>query len=176
MVSLTIFLLVVGGVLLSHITGTKLYMISKSKMDAAQQSQDVIGHILYEVWSATNVEIGSGTLGSFTALAAGTTQQGSALRVYSSTNMSQYTYYYFDTNSLTLRRATNSSSYEVYVDSITNRTVFTLEDYQGTVLTNPQTSYVVALNLQFAAATNGNHQSFYDNYQLRTKVKRRRQL
>jgi hypothetical protein len=77
-----------------------------------------------------------------------------------------------------LKRTTNgSTAVSIVANSITNQLVFTAENFKGQVLTDNENNRVIGLTLQFYQIAYPIVQigpgSYYDFYQLRTKITRR---
>jgi hypothetical protein len=95
--------------------------------------------------------------------------------LHATTNTNTWVRYYWDSSDQKLKRATSdSTSTTVVASSVSNATVFSIEDYAGNVCTNSIQDYVVGLNLQFyqlqypsVAIGPG---SYFDYYQLQTRV------
>jgi hypothetical protein len=105
-------------------------------------------------------------------------QKGSAIQVYPTSNTNSYVRYFWDAADKKLKRTTNGATYvSVVANSISNQLVFTSEDYTGMILTNNENNRVIGLTLQFyqlqypAVAIGPG--SYYDFYQLSTKITRR---
>lgn len=86
--------------------------------------------------------------------------------------------YFRDPVDRRLKRTENGTNVALVVaSSITNQMVFTSEDYRGIVLTNIANNRVVGLTLQFYQleypTVPVGPGSYYDFYQLRTKITRR---
>ena len=165
MTSLSIFMLILGGLMSATLFGMQQDELTNSKMGANDQARENFNMILDEIRSSKNIQIGSGTYSNFTALTNGQEQQGSTLQIIPSTNLNIYIYYWFDTNYGTLTRATSSNgvvatnlvaSYLTNMTSqwISNGMVFRAMDYTGTTNltvdpTNYNYNYVVNILLQF---------------------------
>ena len=178
LVASTLTTMVVGGILYTHIFGVKMYQITKSKLGVSDQARGAISLLIGEIRSAKSIQIGDGSLSSFTQCADGALQQGRAIQIYATTNSASFVRYYLDGTDAKLKRTTNgTSAIDVVAEYITNNIVFTSEDFRGTNLTSSQNNRVIGLSLQFyqiqypiTVIGPGN---FYDFYQLRTKVTRR---
>jgi prepilin-type N-terminal cleavage/methylation domain-containing protein len=178
MIALAILTLVLLGVISSHLFGVKLLEITKSKLGASDQAREAISKLISEIRSAKMIKIGNGNLSTFAEIADGLPQQGSAVQIFGSTNTSTYAVYFRDSTDQKLKRAfTGSAALTTIVQSITNTTVFTSEDFSGNVLSDNQNNRVIGLILQFyqiqypiIPVGPGN---YYDYYQLRTRITRR---
>ena len=173
--AMSVFSFVVLGVLACHITGLQYYQALEPKLQNAQYVRQTVSKIIEEVRSANSVQIGTGTLASFTAAGATNLQSGNALEIYPSTNTTQYVYYFWDSASQSLNRVgLNSSNAVPIATSVTNAAVFTMEDFSGTVQTNSQNNAVTSILLQITTISPKTHTP--DWYQVRAKITRRNLL
>jgi type II secretory pathway pseudopilin PulG len=178
MVSSAVFLLLITGVIYSHIMGIRMYELTKAKLGASDMARNALSLMVTEVRCAKYLMVGSGSLTTFSNAPSGSLQQGSALQIYRGTNTNDFIRYYFDATDNKLRRTTNGATYkEVIAEFITNSIVFTSENYNGAVLTDNQNNRVIGLTLQFYQIqypiTIIGPGQYYDFYQLRTKITRR---
>ena len=87
----------------------------------------------------------------------------------------QYIYYFRDSTAETLDRVALQSSNAVAIaTSVTNATVFTMEDFSGTVQTNSQNNAVTSVLLQVRSVAPKT--GVPDSYQVRAKITRRNLL
>lgn len=178
MVTMALFTVVIGGVIYSHITGLKMYELTKAKLGANDQTRTALGLLIGEVRSANALEIGNVSGSTFTPVPDGQAQQGAALQVYPTTDTNVYILYYLDASDAKLKRIlSGSSATDIVAENITNTVVFRSEDYAGTVLTENQNNRVIGVTLQFyqiqypiVAIGDGQH---YEFYQLNTRITRR---
>lgn len=180
MVSISIFMLLLIGVVQINLFGLRYDWIVSSKVGASNQSRIALTKLTSEIRSAKRFQVGSaGTFSSFTAIPDGQTNQGSALEIYPTTATNTYVRYYFDTAKKELRRrASNENSYDVIAQDLTNSMIFRAEDHMGAVLTESSQSYVMHVTLQFyqyryPITPVGQPGSYYDYYKLEFKVTRR---
>ena len=178
MIAMSILTLVLSGVLASHLFGVRLLEITKAKLGASDESRKALGKMISEVRTAKIIRIGSGTASSFSEIADGLAQQGSAVQIHASTNTNFFVRYFLDSTSQRLMRlTTGTTTNTVVANCITNTQLFTSEDFAGNVLTNNQNNRVIGLILQFyqiqypiITIGPGN---YYDYYQIRTRITRR---
>jgi hypothetical protein len=135
LVSATLLLLIVGAVLTCHMTGLYYNLGIQSHIQNVQSAREALSCLSEEVQSANSLQVGTGTSNTF--VVSTNLQTGNALRIYPSTNTTQYIYYYYDS------RASNLNKIRLYgsniltvATAITNSAVFSLQTYSGTVLTN----------------------------------------
>lgn len=178
MVAMSLFIMVIGGILFSHIIGIKMYEVTKAKLGASDQARQTIGILLDEVRSAKKIRVGEGGKLYFTEAPPGTPQQGNAIQLHPDTNYNQFVRYYLDPYLNCLKRVSNIDSDErLIAEHITNSVVFTSEDFQGNLLTDNQNNRVIGLNLEFyqiqypVMPIGEDH--YFEFYQLRTKITRR---
>ncbi len=178
LVTTALVLMVLAGVITGHLFGVHMFQITKAKLGASDEARKAISYMISEIRSAKIVRIGNGNLTSFTEIGMNTQQVGNAIQIYPTVATNSYIRYFWDTTDKKLKKTTNSSSSSLVVANfITNSSVFTSEDYKGTILTNNQNNRVIGLSLQFyqiqypiVMIGPGN---FYDFYMLRTKITRR---
>ncbi len=178
MVAMSVLLLVLAGILSSHVFGMRMFQISRSKLGASDEARKAISMLVQEIRTAKLVKLGDGTLTKFTEVGINSPQKGSAIQIYPSTDTNDFVRYFWDSGDKKLKRTTDATnSVAVVANSITNSLVFTAEDFQGNILTNNENNRVIGLTLQFyqiqyPIVLIGPGQ-YYDYYQLRTKITRR---
>ena len=177
-----ILMMVVGALLAAHMIGLREYQLVDSKAGASDTSRTVLNQLPADIRSAKMWKIGNGDSSSFTLIASGSAQQGTALRLFTTTNNSTpYVQYYFDLS------ASNSSNGKLMRFTSDNQTPvclasnlvnwlgggysFAAEDYRGVTATDA-TAYknVIHTRLQFCKylyplTTVGTNQ-LYDYYKL----------
>lgn len=177
-VSMAVILLVIGGVISSHVFGLKLNEATRAKLSASDAARNALGKLVSDIRSAKSIQVGSGTFAAFTPIADGQSQQGSALRIYPTTNLTSYIVYFRDSSDSTLKRAdTGATTPRKIAEYLTNSIVFTSESYSNVVLTDNQNNRVIGVNLQFYQiqypVTTIGQGGYFDYYQVRTKITRR---
>ena len=178
MVTMAIVLLVMGAVLSAHVFGMRLFEITKAKLGASDEARAAVSSMISEIRSAKLIRLGDGSLSNFTEVGVNVLQRGSAVQIYASTNLNSFVRYFWDASDRKLKRTTDAATYvSVVANSISNDLVFTAEDYNGVVLTNNENNRVIGLTLQFFQlqypSVSIGPGSYYDFYQLRTKITRR---
>lgn len=176
MVSLSLGLLVMAAVLAVHLFGLRMFELTKAKLGASDEARTALGRLTTEIRTAKIIRVGDGTINSFTEVADGMAQIGSAIRVFPSTNTNAFVQYYLDGDAL--KRVTNNSTVAAVVaNSISNNIVFRAENFRGVALTNNEDNRVIALTMQFYQLQYPpvpiGAGSYYDYYQLSTKITRR---
>ncbi len=151
MVASSVFLLVVGGVIAGHVFGMRLLEPVNARQRAADQARELMSTLASEVRAARTVRVGSGAAGVFYAAAANTPQLGSALQLYPTTNANQFVRYFRDpATAALLRISSGSTAVTPVAQAIANSTPFSLQDFQGRILTNNQMNAVVGIDLEFS--------------------------
>ena len=175
MVASGLFSLVILGILACHLAGLRFQQLIQPKLLNAQYERQTVGRLIEEVRCANSLQVGTGSLSTFTAAGPTKIQAGNALRIYTSTNTSRYIYYFHDLATATVQRvAFQSTSAAIIASAVTNHTIFTMQDFAGNALTNSQNNAVMSLLLQFYVASAW--QGMCDLAQVRTKVTRRNLL
>ena len=183
MISLSVFSLVVLGMVYVNIFGMQQDGLVNSKLGASSAARRGFEQLLQEIRGANTLLIGSGTETTFRPIPDGAAQQGTALQICPGTNATQFIQYYLDTNSASLRRTTNGgSSYEVIIDHLTNTAlIFQAMDAFTNVLMMSPTGYVSHYTVRtiFQVSqyeypiTPVGDGAYYDYYQLQFKATRR---
>ena len=172
LISSTLFILVVGGVLLGHLFGLSLFRITESKLTATEAARETTGKIADEIQTCKSTRIGNVRGDVFEALLDGETQQGAGLLIYPSTNTANFIIYFVNPVDQTFRRTTSTpGTATILAESVTNTVVFRAQDYLGNVLTNNQNNRVIHLNLEFYQPQG--YMQVADYYKLETSVTRR---
>ncbi len=178
LIAMSLFLVVMGGVVFSHIYGMRMFQLSRSKLGASDEARRAISKLVEEIRSAKIIRIGSGGLTNFATCGITDTQSGNSIQVYPTTNTTSFVRYYWDSGDNRLKRTTNGvSSVYVVANAISNQVVFTAENHLGQVLTNNNNNRVIGLTLQFYQlqypTISIGPGGLYDFYQLRTRITRR---
>jgi len=165
--------LVILGFLGAHLASLEFTEFVRPKVQNTQYARQLLGPLIEEIRCANVVQIGTGTITSFTAAGVGKPQAGNAIRICPTTNLNSYIYYVADsTNQVFLKVPLDNSNAVITVATgITNKTPFVMETFGGTLLTNSQNNCVLSVLLQLHRDSSVNRIS--DNYQLRTKITRR---
>ena len=178
MIAMSLSTMVVGGAIYAHVVGWRLNQWTLAKLGATDQSRITFARIQDEIRTAKSIRIGDGSATTFTAVADGQTQQGTALEIYPTTNNASYIRYYTLTNVGELRRVqTGVAGNRLAAQYLTNSILFKYEDYQGNVLTEVANNKVINVTLQFYQfqypITQVGSNKTYDFYQLQAKITRR---
>jgi hypothetical protein len=171
-VSMAVSSLAISGILACHLAGLRFNWFVQPKIENAKYARQTVTRVIEEVRCAMSIQVGSGTSSSFVPAGATNLQAGNALRVYPSTNMSQFIYYFHDPASLTLNRVPLLGTSSVTIaSSVTNDAVFEMESFSGTVLTNSQNNAVLSILLQMQR--NLPVKGTFDAFQVVAKITRR---
>jgi hypothetical protein len=173
MVSVAIFILLVGGVVSTNLFGLRMFQIEETKLIASDEARRIVGVLMDEIHSCETFQIGTFANGTFTGLPLGAPQIGPALIVYPTTNTSNFIMYFVNTADRKFRRATSvPGSTRIVAQSVTNATdMFRAQDYLGNVLTNMQNNTELHLKLEFYQAARFGVPPDY--YKLETSATRR---
>jgi prepilin-type N-terminal cleavage/methylation domain-containing protein len=150
MITMSVFTLVLAGLLTLHIYGLKQNQLVESKLGASDNSRRALDALTTEIRSAKIWAIGVGDETSFVPIPNGTLQQGSALQFSYTPDTNRYIRYYFETNHGRLcRLASDGAGRRVIADHLTNNMFFRAEDYLGNVKTDLSYKYVIRVLLEF---------------------------
>ena len=176
LIALTVFLLVVAGIVFANLFGLNMFQITQTKLNVTQWSRETIENLSDEVHACNSLSIFNvDTNGNFTWLLPGETQQGNGLAIYPTTDTNSYTMYFVNLSDETFRRTVAipgaSTNTVILGDSVTNTVAFSAQDLSGNVLTNSANNQVIHLLLEFYQP-----QLFMqgaDYYKLETSMKQR---
>jgi hypothetical protein len=171
LVSLTILVMAIAGLISVNIFGMRYDELTNSKLGATDQSRLNFNLMMEEIRAGKNVLIGSGSFTNFTPVTNGLAQRGDTIQILPTTNLTTYIYYYFETNAPTnsswLIRISTTNGGTTYTSNLvaqsitnltslwlTNACCFQALDYTGTNIlmqspTNYTHNYVVAALVQF---------------------------
>jgi hypothetical protein len=173
MVSVTILILLVGGIVSANFFGLRMFQVEQTKLGVSDQARKIVGVLMDEIHSCDSFQIGTFTNGTFTGLPLGAPQIGPALIVYPTTNATNFVMYFVNTASQDFLRATSvPGSTRSVARAVTNSTdLFRAQDYLGNILTNLQNNTVLHLKLEFYQAARFGVPPDY--YKLETSITRR---
>jgi hypothetical protein len=194
-----VFLFVFTGVLVAvQVFGLRIYTLAATKLVATAGGRKALNQIRDQIREGKLVYVGncsSAVSSSFQLISTNAPQQGNALIIYPTTNLTWYSVYYLDFNTNPLIAYTNSliqfnvsnNNTTTYTKTlakyVTNQIVFDARDWQNTIVSNEQcldNRLLIEVTMQFSQweypiAKVGpiNDWNAYDYYQLRTRVFRR---
>lgn len=177
LLSLSIFLVCVLGIVTLQLLGLKMSAISASKMESTQASLKTLNAVRNQVLGANLVLVGNGDSNSFTA----TGTNGNALQVYSGTNSissSNYLRFYLSSEDKKLYELNNSndtSTLRVIAPNVTNETVFQTVDFQGNTSSSSREHYAIKMTLQFSQLDYKVPTNKWEYYTLETEMTPRTQ-
>jgi len=172
LIALTVFLLLLSGIIFAHLFGLSMFRITETKLNATADARQIIGVMANEIRTSKATEIGNIKSGEFVALLDGETQQGNGLLIYPTTNPANFIIYFINPFDQTFRRTTSKpDSATIIAESVTNALAFRAQDHLGKVLTNNLNNRVIHLNLEFYQAPRYLQVANY--YKLETAVTRR---
>lgn len=172
MVAITVFAVVLLGVVFAHLFGLSMFRITETTLTATDDTRKALGRMVQEIRTCRTTWVGNVKAGVFEALLDGEKQEGTALMIRPTTNTANFVIYFVNPSDQTLRRTTSSpGSAVVLAESITNSLVFAAQNFSGGVLTNSQNNRVIHINLEFYQPRR--HLQVADYYKLETSVTRR---
>jgi prepilin-type N-terminal cleavage/methylation domain-containing protein len=153
LIAMMVFLLMLVGIIAANLFGLRMFQIADTKLNVTTWSRETTEKITAEVHACDTVQVGNITTnGDFEGLLNGETQQGTALLIYPTTNINNFTIYFVNPSDETFRQtvATPSGTNTVILaDSVTNTIAFSAQNFSGNVLTNNQNNRVIHLTLEF---------------------------
>lgn len=172
LIAATIFLLMVGGIIVANLFGLRMFQLVQTKMNATSWSRLTMEKLQNEIHGCNTAQLGNISNGVFTGLLDGEAQQGSGLLIYPSASTNSFILYFVNTDDQTLRRTTDQpGSTMILASAVTNTLPFSAQDLTGTILTNNLNNRVIHVALEF-------YQPAYfmqhaDYYKFETSVKQR---
>lgn len=178
LITASLMVVVLGGVVYSHLMGGKLMQFAAAKLGASDSARKAFGKLQDEIRGSTTIRIGNGTATAFAVVTNGTAHQGRAIQIYPTTNQNWWIRYYYQTNTGELRRVTSSNSTpQVIASYVTNAVIFSKEDYLGNTLTADAGNSAVNVRLQFYQltypVTKVGSNNYYEYFQLQSRITRR---
>ncbi len=153
LIAMTVFLLMLIGIIEANVFGMKMFQITKIKLNVTTWSHQTADQMATQIHACNSVWVGNLTTnGVFGSLLDGEKQQGNGLLIYPTANSNNFTIYFVNSSDETFRRtvATASGTNTVILaDSVTNTIAFSAQDFSGNVLTNNQNNRVIHLTLEF---------------------------
>jgi prepilin-type N-terminal cleavage/methylation domain-containing protein len=170
LIAITIFTLLVGGIVASNLWGLRLFQVTRTKMNATAWSRLTMEKLQDDIHGCASLQLGSVTNNLFTGVLDGQLQQGSGLLIYPSSDTNNYILYYINAADHTLRRAATNDSV-ILANSVVNPQPFSAQGMAGNILTNRANNALihVVLNIQQPASYLQNA----DLYKFETSVKQR---
>ena len=178
LVALSVFMMVMAGVLASHQFGLRMLEITRSRINTTDDSRQAINLLTSEIRSAKIVRVGNGTATAFTPLGPQIFQQGNSLQINLTTNTNDFIRYFRDATDSTLKRvASGSTNVTPIIGSITNIVIFSAQNHAGAILKNRQSHCIIAMRLFFFRLENGlvplGPTNYFKSYQLNARFAHR---
>ena len=175
MVTMSVFSLTILGVVYAHMFGLKQDQLVASKLGASDQSRRSFDALVRDIRGAKIWTIGNGNDTTFTPIANGTSQKGTALRVNLTTDTNKYIVYYFNTAASELRRRrTGEAGNTLIASHLTNAMYFQAENSRGSIQTNLSHKGVINCSMEYAQyqfpLTRVGQGYLYDFYKMSFKV------
>jgi prepilin-type N-terminal cleavage/methylation domain-containing protein len=173
LVTMTLFLLLVGGIMSAHLFGLRISGITEAKLNASGGARQAFGKMTDEIRKSTGVWVGNVTTnGNFVEQLDGMPQTGGALLIQPTTNAANFVVYFVNPSDSSFRRTTSAPGTTTLVaQSVTNVAVFRSQDFRGNVLTNSTGNRVFHVTLEFYQPQPS--LPVPDYYKLETSVTRR---
>jgi len=155
MVASSIFLLAVTGLVLSQLFGLSQDQFVNSQSGACELARMSFNDLTSEIRAAKIWQVGNvsnGNYASFSGIANGTAQQGSALKLSLTIDTNQYIVYYFatySTNCVLYRQHSGDAHPKLIAQYLTNAPCFKAQQWNGTVQTDLSHKGVVDVLMQF---------------------------
>ena len=176
MISVSIFMIMALGVVMTMIFGLKWDELVTSKLGATEKSRMTFDTLMNDIRGSKLWYIGSGSSTGFTAYPNQNLLKGTALQLYGdANNLTNYTRYWFDTNHGWLCRMTSSTpNITIVAQYLTNASgtsmTFRAEDYNGNTLEDLTYKYVIIATLEFCQyqypVTKVGPGNYYDYYRI----------
>lgn len=188
LIAITVFILLLSGILSAHLFGLSMYRITETKLNATSDARQVIGKMANEIRTCSSAEVGDikditvktvvfgvtnlVTTKGFAGFLDGDKQQGSSLMIYPSTNKTRFINYFINPSDKTFRRTTSDlGSATIIAERVTNRMAFSAQNHLGQILTKNLNNRVIHLSLEFYQSPR--YMQVADYYKLETAVTRR---
>ena len=172
LISVVLFLLVVGGVVGANLFGLRMFQIVENKLTATSAARKAMGIMAEEIRNCRSTSVGTISNGVFVAHLDGEAQSGSGLMICPTTNSAKFVIYFVNPSDQSFRRTTSTpGTTRVLARSVTNTVAFRAQDYLGNLLTNNQNNRVIHLKLDLLQPAR--YGVVADYYKLETSVTRR---
>src|SRR5687767_8777108 len=154
MVTLAISLLITIAVIGTQLFGAQMTRLTQAKIHSSDRARQLMRLLSADIQSGRLIQIGAGSQTSFVPAAPETPQQGNAVQIYPTQDPNIFIRYFRSASDSKFKRMKNDGSVAELAAGVSNTLVFTLENYQRTVLTQPQAKAVIGVNLQFSRLEN----------------------
>jgi prepilin-type N-terminal cleavage/methylation domain-containing protein len=174
MVTLAISLLITSAVVVSQLFGAQMTQLTQAKIHTSDRARQLMRLLTADIQRARLIQVGTGSQTSFVPAVTDAAQQGNALQIQPSENPGVFIRYFRSAADSKLKRVQSDGSLADLAGSVSNVVVFTLEGFQGTVLTQAQAKAVIGVDLEFTRLENpdlpvgpGHH---YKSYRFHTRI------
>ena len=172
LIAITLFMLLVVGIISANLFGLRMYQIAENKLDASDRARKAVGKMTDEIRTCKSTWVGSVSNGVFVARLDGEIQTGGGLMICPGTNTANYIMYFLNPTDRSFRRTTSVPvTTSIVARNVTNSVVFCAEDHLGNVLSNNQNNRVIHVALEFYQKPRQGVAADY--YKLETSVTRR---
>ena len=120
-ITLAILVVVIGGMTVTYLFGMRLFEMVRPKLDATDQARALVGKLNYEVKSASQIKVGSGSLSSFTEAALNSSQSGNAIQIYPDTDTNYFVRYFWNATDQTVKRLVSQNKTNNTLSTIATR-------------------------------------------------------
>jgi hypothetical protein len=192
-ITVGVFLFIFTGVLVAvQLFGLRIYTLAATKLVATAGGRKALNQIRDQIRGGKMVYVGncSSAVSSSFQFITNAPQQGNALIIYPTTNLTWYSVYYLDTSTTTncLIQFNVSNSVTTYYTKtlttyVTNQIIFDARDWSNNIVMSEQSldnRLLIEVTMQFsqweypiAKVGPSGGWNAYDYYQLRTRVFRR---
>jgi hypothetical protein len=149
LITTTIFLLLLGGILSAHIFGLRMFQINEAKLMASDSARKALGHFSDEVRACGTTYVGTVTNGVFVGRNNGEAETGNGLLIYPTNGSTNFIMYFQNPSDQTFRRVNSIfGTTTILAQWVTNLTPFQVTDCFGNILTNNQNNRVIRCALQ----------------------------
>lgn len=151
MISFTVFLLLLIGIIGATLFGMRWFQISQTKLLASDSARESISKMTDEIRSCNSTFVGNvSTNGVFTGCTNGAAQTGAGLLIYPSTSTNSYILYFANPSDMTFRRySTALGLTKIVAQTVTNTNIFRVTDFMGNLQSNNTGNRMIHCTLQF---------------------------
>jgi type II secretory pathway pseudopilin PulG len=186
MIALTIFIVVIGGMVAVQIFGLRVYTLAATKLMATTAGRETLNAMRDQIRASQQTYVGTFSNGVFTQAVG--LQIGNALQLFTTTNTASTNFLVFyqdpSTNAVFCFSNANPANKWVLAQYMTNYYCFDAEDYRfymypTNILTNYMNNPVIGVTMSFSqweypiGYIGGQAANAYDYYYLRTHITRR---
>jgi len=171
LITMTLFLFVLGGVIFAHLFGLRLFQMTNTKLRVTQWARLTTESLADQIHGSYSVQVGNKTTGGFVGFLPGEVNEGTSLLIQPTENPTNYVVYFLNVADQTFQRMDQSGNVAILADSITNQLAFSAQNFSGNLLTNRQNNQVIHLTLEFYHPPTFMERADY--FKLETSIKQR---